>query len=68
MQTVHRIANALGNVGHLSLAAAGQNLFILWVLSRIVSPGVAAFCAFAAVALVFDFVFHPDILRRSTKR
>ncbi|OCK97608.1 uncharacterized protein K441DRAFT_694161 [Cenococcum geophilum 1.58] len=58
MHTVHRIANALGNVGHLSLAAAGQNLFILWVLSRIVSPGVAAFCAFAAVALVFDFVFH----------
>ena len=58
MQTVHRIANALGNVGHLSLAAAGQNLFILWILSRIVSPGVAAFCAFAAVALVFDFVFH----------
>ncbi|OCL10514.1 hypothetical protein AOQ84DRAFT_362352 [Glonium stellatum] len=58
MPTVHRIGNALGKVGHLSLAAAGQNLFILWVLSRIVSPGVAAFCAFAAVALVFDFVFH----------
>ncbi|OCK80613.1 hypothetical protein K432DRAFT_352633 [Lepidopterella palustris CBS 459.81] len=58
MSTVHRIGNALGEVGHLSLAAAGQNLIILWLLSRVVSPGVAAFCAYAAVALVFDFVFH----------
>lgn len=58
MPTIQRVANALGDVGHLSLAAAGQNLFILWLLSLVVSPGVAAFCAFAAVALVFDFIFH----------
>ncbi|KAF2461030.1 hypothetical protein BDY21DRAFT_383812 [Lineolata rhizophorae] len=56
--TITRIANALGDVGHLSLAAAGQNLFLLWLLSKMVSPGVAAFCTFAAVAIVFDFVFH----------
>ncbi|TKA77466.1 hypothetical protein B0A49_02349 [Cryomyces minteri] len=54
----HRMANALGDVGHLSLAASAQNLLLLWVLSRLSSPGVSAFCAFAAVALVFDFVFH----------
>ncbi|KAF2495792.1 hypothetical protein BU16DRAFT_356579 [Lophium mytilinum] len=58
MPTIHRIGNALGEVGHLSLAQTLQNLLLLWLLSRVVSPGVAAFCAFAAVALVFDFVFH----------
>ncbi len=58
MPTVSRIANALGDIGHLSLAAAAQNLFILWLLSKVVSPGVAAFCTFAAVAVVFDFLFH----------
>jgi hypothetical protein len=32
-------------------------LFILWLLSKVAS-GVAAFCTFAAIALVFDFVLH----------
>ncbi|KAK0637677.1 Sterol regulatory element-binding protein cleavage-activating protein [Lasiodiplodia hormozganensis] len=58
MPTVTRVANALADVGHLALAAAAQNLLILWLLSRMVSPSVAPACAFAAVALVFDFVFH----------
>ncbi|KAK8193192.1 sterol-sensing domain of SREBP cleavage-activation-domain-containing protein [Phyllosticta capitalensis] len=58
MPTVSRVANALGDVGHLSLAAALQNLFILYLLSKVVSPSVASACTFAAVALVFDFVFH----------
>ncbi|KAJ9647738.1 hypothetical protein H2199_001512 [Coniosporium tulheliwenetii] len=58
MPTISRVGNALGDVGHLSLAAVAQNLVLLWLLSRVVSPGVAAFCAFAAVALVFDFLFH----------
>ena len=55
---IHRIAGALGDVGHLALASACQNFFILRVLSRVVSPGVASFCTFAAVALIFDFFFH----------
>jgi WD40 repeat protein len=58
LSTNHRVATALGDVGHLSLAAAAQNIVCLWLLSKVVSPGVQAFCAFAAVALVFDFVFH----------
>ncbi|KZF22316.1 hypothetical protein L228DRAFT_268791 [Xylona heveae TC161] len=58
MPTTTRLATALGDIGHLSLASAGQNLLILGILSKVVSPGVAAFCAFAAVALVFDFIFH----------
>lgn len=52
-----RIANALGDVGPLSVATAAQNLALLWFLSRVVSPGVAAFCAFAAIATVFDSFF-----------
>jgi len=56
--TVIRIASAAGDVGHLSLASAGQNLFILWILAKVVSPSVASFCTFAAVAIIFDFFFH----------
>lgn len=58
MPTTQRIGKALGQVGHLSLAAAAQNMVLLGLLSRAVSPGVAAFCTFAAVAIVIDFVFH----------
>jgi hypothetical protein len=58
LPTIHRVATALGDVGHWSFAAAAQNLALLWLLSKVVSPGVQAFCAFAAVALVFDFAFH----------
>ncbi|KAI8936530.1 hypothetical protein NX059_006934 [Plenodomus lindquistii] len=53
-----RIGNALGKVGHLSLAIAFQNLALLYFCSRLVTPWVADFCVFAAVTLVFDLVFH----------
>jgi hypothetical protein len=53
-----RIGNALGEVGHLSLAVAFQNLALIYLCSRLVTPWVADFCIFAAVTLVFDFVFH----------
>ncbi|KAI9766074.1 MAG: hypothetical protein M1840_006781 [Geoglossum simile] len=54
--TVSRISNALGNIGHLALARAAQNLLILWLLSRAV--WVTAFCMFSSIALVLDFFFH----------
>jgi len=57
MPPQQRIANGLGDIGHSSLVSAAQNLLILWLLSLVVSPGVSAFCAFAAVALLFDFFF-----------
>ncbi|KAF2162353.1 hypothetical protein M409DRAFT_69238 [Zasmidium cellare ATCC 36951] len=57
MATELRIANALGEVGPISVAAAAQNLTILALLSTVVSPGVAAFCAFAAIATLFDVFF-----------
>lgn len=53
-----RIGNALGEVGHLSLAIAFQNLALIYLCSRLVTPWVANFCVFAAVTLVFDLVFH----------
>lgn len=53
-----RLGFALGEVGHLSLAVAFQNLALIWLCSRFVTPWVADFCVFAAVTLVFDFVYH----------
>jgi hypothetical protein len=58
MPPQQRIGNALGEVGHLSLAVAFQNLALIYLCSRFVSPWVADFCVFAAVTLVFDFVYH----------
>lgn len=57
MATDLRIANALGDVGPVSVAAAAQNVLILSLLASVVSPGVAAFCAFACIATLFDAFF-----------
>jgi len=57
MATDQRIANALGDVGPVSVATAAQNLIILSLLASFVSPGVAAFCAFACIATLFDAFF-----------
>jgi len=58
MPPQQRIGHAIGKVGHLSIAVAAQNLFLIWVCSRFVTPWVADFCVFAAVTLVLDLVFH----------
>jgi hypothetical protein len=55
--TASRMSDALGQTGHIALAGVTQNLVILWMLSKVVSPGVAAFCNFAAIALTFDFFY-----------
>lgn len=55
-KTSTRIAEALGQTGPIALAGVGQDLLILYFLSKVVAPDVAAFCIFAAVALIFDFV------------
>ncbi|PSK55469.1 Sterol regulatory element-binding protein cleavage-activating protein [Elsinoe australis] len=57
MATNQRIANGVADIGASSLVSAVQNLALLWILSLFVSPGVAAFCAFASIALLFDFFF-----------
>lgn len=55
--TSNRIGYAFGETGHIALASVTQNLLILYGLSQIVSPGVSAFCTFAAIALIFDFFY-----------
>ncbi|KAI1076070.1 sterol-sensing domain of SREBP cleavage-activation-domain-containing protein [Whalleya microplaca] len=55
--TSHRIGHAFGETGPIAIAGVFQNVFILYGLSKIVSPGVSAFCTFAAIALVFDFFY-----------
>jgi hypothetical protein len=52
-----RIGEALGQTGHIALAGVTQNLAILWLLSKVVSPQITAFCTFAAIALIFDFFY-----------
>ena len=39
------------------LIAVVQNVFILFLLSKMLSPGLAAFCCFAALSLVIDTFF-----------
>jgi hypothetical protein len=55
--TAVRIAEGLGQTSHVALAGVAQNLIILWLLGKVVSPGVTAFCIFAAMALIFDFLY-----------
>ncbi|KAI0023538.1 sterol-sensing domain of SREBP cleavage-activation-domain-containing protein [Xylariomycetidae sp. FL0641] len=55
--TSHRVGHAFGETAHIALASVAQNLLILCGLSKMVSPGVSAFCTFAAIALVFDFFY-----------
>ncbi|KAH8674483.1 sterol-sensing domain of SREBP cleavage-activation-domain-containing protein [Tricladium varicosporioides] len=55
--SIRRVASALGAVGHLSVIAVAQNLAILWLLLKIASPGLAAFCGFATISLVIDLVY-----------
>jgi hypothetical protein len=55
--TAARIGEALGQTGHIALAGVTQNLAILWLLSKVVSPQITAFCTFAAIALTFDFFY-----------
>lgn len=52
-----RMAEALGQTGPVALAGVIQNLFILWMLYKVVSPGVGAFCIFAGIALIFDYLY-----------
>lgn len=55
-QSTPRVVTALGAVGHISLIAVAQNLVILWLVSTVAPPGLAAFCRFAAICLAVDLV------------
>ncbi|RYP77140.1 hypothetical protein DL771_001430 [Monosporascus sp. 5C6A] len=55
--TSNRVGYAFGETAHVALASVAQNLLVLYGLSKLVSPGVSAFCTFAAIALVVDFFY-----------
>ncbi|RYP02641.1 hypothetical protein DL764_005686 [Monosporascus ibericus] len=55
--TSNRVGYAFGETAHVALASVVQNLSILYGLSKLVSPGVSAFCTFAAIALIVDFFY-----------
>lgn len=55
--TSSRIGQAFGETAPVALGSSMQNVMILTLLANIVSPSVAAFCIFLAVAIVFD-VFY----------
>ncbi|KAL4728413.1 hypothetical protein ACLX1H_005158 [Fusarium chlamydosporum] len=55
--TSNRIGQAFGETAHTAIASSLQNVFLLLILSRWVSPGVSAFCMFVAVAIGFDLFY-----------
>lgn len=55
--TSYRIGEAFGGTAHVALASRIQNLLILWMLSKMTFPGVSAFCTFAAIAILLDFLY-----------
>ncbi|KAI9646400.1 hypothetical protein NHQ30_004392 [Ciborinia camelliae] len=52
-----RSAEAFGKNGHIFLANTGQRLLFLWVVSKFGGEGLATFCRFATLALLFDFFY-----------
>ncbi|KAH6845442.1 sterol-sensing domain of SREBP cleavage-activation-domain-containing protein [Chaetomium sp. MPI-CAGE-AT-0009] len=52
-----RIGEAFGGTAHIALTSPIQNSLILYGLSKIGSPGVSGFCAFATIATFFDFFY-----------
>ncbi|KAM0301345.1 hypothetical protein HYE67_006825 [Fusarium culmorum] len=55
--TSNRIGQAFGETAHTAITSSLQNVFLLLLLSRWVSPGVSAFCMFVAVAIGFDLFY-----------
>ena len=53
----NRIGEAFGATAHTAVANRLQNIIALYGLSRITAPGISAWCAFAAVATIFDSLF-----------
>ncbi|KAL2760557.1 hypothetical protein ACRALDRAFT_2039174 [Sodiomyces alcalophilus JCM 7366] len=55
--TSSRIGYAFGETAPVAFISSTQNVLILWGLSKVASPGVSAFCTFAAIGIVFDFFY-----------
>ncbi|ROT43150.1 hypothetical protein SODALDRAFT_32012 [Sodiomyces alkalinus F11] len=55
--TSSRIGYAFGETAHVAFISSTQNVLILWGLAKVASPGVSAFCTFAAIGIIFDFFY-----------
>ncbi|KAL2160649.1 hypothetical protein VTH06DRAFT_1337 [Thermothelomyces fergusii] len=57
ISTSDRVGEAFGATAHVAIANRVQNSLLLYCLSKVTSPGVSAFCTFAAIAMLFDFLY-----------
>ncbi|CAK7223888.1 hypothetical protein SCUCBS95973_005331 [Sporothrix curviconia] len=55
--TSSRIGTAFGKTTHIAFASVMEHLLLLWGISRLVTPSISDFCAFLAIAIVFDFFY-----------
>ncbi|KIH90823.1 sterol regulatory element-binding protein cleavage-activating protein [Sporothrix brasiliensis 5110] len=55
--TSSRIGTAFGETTHIALASVVEHLVLLWGISKLVTTGLSDFCAFLAIAIVFDFFY-----------
>lgn len=55
--TSQRIGEAFGETAPVAVVSRIQNLLMLWLLSKMTFPGVSAFCTFAAIAILLDFIY-----------
>lgn len=55
--TSSRIGTAFGKTTHIAFASVMEHLLLLWGISKLVTSGLSDFCAFLAIAIVFDFFY-----------
>ncbi|KAL1895243.1 hypothetical protein Sste5346_005389 [Sporothrix stenoceras] len=55
--TSSRIGTAFGKTTHIAFASVMEHLLLLWGISKLVTTGLSDFCAFLAIAIVFDFFY-----------
>ncbi|CAK7211132.1 hypothetical protein SBRCBS47491_001015 [Sporothrix bragantina] len=55
--TSSRIGTAFGKTTHIAFASVMEHLLLLWGISKLVTPSLSDFCAFLAIAIVFDFFY-----------
>lgn len=55
--TSSRIGTAFGKTTHIAFASVMEHLLLLWGISKLVTTGLSDFCAFLAIAIIFDFFY-----------
>ncbi|CAK7202329.1 hypothetical protein SEUCBS139899_005051 [Sporothrix eucalyptigena] len=55
--TSSRIGTAFGRTTHIAFASVMEHLLLLWGISKLVTPSLLDFCAFLAIAIIFDFFY-----------